>query len=214
MKREAGYIIAGVLGVAASAGISFATGNIWAGFLTAIFVGILYLIILDLKTVQTLENPTQKLVFRLLIVALVLAQSLAAYMVYDRSQFMKENLAETRSSLDEGTSKLHAQQALLDTFKYYYSQSSQADATIASSFKEVMGDRLQADGTIRLIDPDFNQDIVFRYEILSPDEVMITASAKIGGGENPEFINVSNQTGKYQAIATVTPNGIDYEREN
>jgi hypothetical protein len=44
--------------------------------------------------------------------------------------------------------------------------------------------------------------------------VIITASAKIGEGENPEFINVSNQTGKYQAIATVTPNGIDYEREN
>ena len=40
------------------------------------------------------------------------------------------------------------------------------------------------------------------------------ASAKIGKGENPEFVNVSNQTGKYQAIATVTPNGIDYEREN
>lgn len=214
MKGEVGYIIAGVLGVAASAGISFATGDIWAGFLTAIFVGVVYLIILDRKAVQTLEKPGQKITFRILIVALVLIQSFAAYMVYDRSQFMEENLSETRSSIDEGASKLHTQQALLDTFKHYYSQQNQADATIASSFREVMGDRLQADGTIDLIDPNFNQDIIFRYEIISPDEVVITASAKIGKGENPEFVNVSNQTGKYQAIATVTTNGIDYEREN
>lgn len=212
MKREVGYIIAGVLGVAATAGISFATGDIWGGFLTAIFVSVLYLIILDRKAVQTLEKPGQKITFRILIIALVLAQSFATYMIYDRSQFMEDNLSETRSSIDEGASKLHTQQALLDTFKHYYSQPD--NATIASAFREVMGDRLQADGTINLIDPNFNQDIIFRYEIITPDEVMITASAKIGEGENPEFLNVSNQTGKYQAIATVTPNGIDYEREN
>lgn len=214
MKREAGYIIAGIIGVAACAGISFITGDIWTGFLTAIFGGVLYLIIVDRKLVQTLEKPSQKITIRILIAALVLVQSFAAYMVYDRSQFMENNLAETRSSIDEGTSKVQTQQALLDTFKHYYSQTDQVNASIASSFREVMGDQLEADGTVNFSGSNVRRDIVFRYEIVSPDEVVITASARIGKGENPEFVNVSDETGKYQAIATLTPNGIDYEREN
>jgi hypothetical protein len=213
MKRETGYITAGVLGVAASAAISFATGDIWAGFLTAIFVGILYLIILDRKVVQSLEKPGQKITFRILIIALVLAQSFAAYVVYDRSHFMEQNLVETRSSIDEGISKMYTQKVLFDTFKHYHVQPEEDNASIASSFQEVMGDRLQADGTVDFAE-NVDRDIVFNYEILSPNEVVITASAKIGKGENPEFVNVSNQTGKYQAIATLTPSGIDYEREN
>lgn len=214
MKREAGYITAGVLGVAASAGISFATGDIWAGFIAAVILGIIYLIIIDRKLVQTLDEPNQKTTVRVLIAALVLVQCYATYIVYDRSQFMQDNLAETRSSIDEGISKIQTQQALLDVFKHYYSQADQANATIASSFREVMENRLGGDGTINFSEPNVNKDIIFRYEIISPDEVIITASARIGKGENPEFVNVSNQTGKYQAVATVTPNGIDYEREN
>ncbi len=213
MKGETRYIIAGVLGIAATAAVSFFTGNIWAGFLTAIFVGVVYLIILDRKLIQTLERPVQKITIRILIAALILVQSFAAYVVYDRSHFMEQNLIKTRSSIDEGISKIYTQKALFDTFKHYYAQPEQDNATIASSFREVMGDRLQADGTVDFPE-NVDRDIVFKYEILSPDEVVITASAKIGKGENPEFVNVSNQTGKYQAIATVTPTGIDYEREN
>lgn len=214
MIKELGYIIAGILGVAASAGVSFVTGNIWSGFLTAILVGVLYLVIMDRKLVQLIENPSQKVVIRILIVMLVLAQSFTAYMVYDRSQFMQDNLAKTRSTIDEGSSKIHTQEILLETFKHYYSESGQADVTIASSFREVMGDNLHADGTLDFSEPNVNRDINFRYEIVSPDEVVITASAKIGKGENPKFVNVSDETGKYQAYATLTPEGINYEREN
>lgn len=214
MTKELGYIIAGILGVAATAGVSFVTGNIWSGFLTAILVGVLYLIIMDRKLIQPIETSSQKIVIRVLIILLVLVQSFAAYAVYDRSQFMENNLAETRSSIDEGSSKIHTQEVLLDTFKHYYSQAPQSDATIASSFREVMGDRLHADGTLDFNESAIDKQIVFKYEIASPDEVVITASAKIGKGENPEFVNVSDETGKYQAYATLTPNGIDYEREN
>lgn len=214
MTKESGYIIAGILGVAASAGASFVTENIWSGFLTAILIGVLYLIIVDRKLIQSIESSSQKVALRVLIVLLVLVQTFAAYVVYDRSQFMEKNLAETRTRIDEGSSKIHTQEILLDTFKHYYSQAAQSDATIASSFREVMGDRLQEDGTITFSNPNVDQDIVFKYKIVSPDKVAISASAKIGKGENPEFINVSDQIGKYQAIATITPNGIDYEREN
>lgn len=176
-------------------------------------MGVVYLIILDRKLIQTLEKPAQKITIRILIAALILVQSFAAYVVYDRSHFMEQNLIETRSSIDEGISKIYTQKALFDTFKHYYAQSEQDNATIASSFREVMGDRLQADGTVDFPE-NVDRDIVFKYEILSPDEVVITASAKIGKGENPDYVNVSNQTGKYQAIATVTPTGITYEREN
>jgi hypothetical protein len=214
MTKELGYILVGILGVAASAGVSFVTGNIWTGFLTAILIGVLYLIIMDRKLVQSIENSSQKIVIRVLIALLVLAQSFTAYVVFDRSQFTESNLAETRSSIDEGSSKIHTQEILLDTFKHYYSQSAQSDVTIASSFREVMGDRLHADGTVGFNEPAIDRQIVFKYKIISPDEVVITASAKIGKGENSEFVNVSNETGKYQANATLTPNGIDYEREN
>ncbi|NBC66484.1 MAG: hypothetical protein GVY07_12635 [Bacteroidetes bacterium] len=214
MTKELGYIIAGILGVAASAGLSIVTGNIWAGFLTAIAVGIVYLIIMDRKLIQTLKKSGQKTTMRILIIALILAQCYTSYMVYDQAQFMQENLAETRSSIDEGSSKIHAQKVLLDTFKHYYSQAYQSDNTIASSFREVMGNQLQTDGTLNFSEPAIGRAIVFKYDIVSPDEVVITASAKIGQGENIEFENVSNETGKYQAVATLTPNGISYEREN
>ncbi|MDZ7718234.1 MAG: hypothetical protein U5K72_05370 [Balneolaceae bacterium] len=150
MTKELGYIIAGILGVAASAGVSYVTGNIWSGFLTAVLIGVLYLIIMNRKLIQPLESSSQKVALRVLIVLLVLAQSFAAYVVYDRSQFMENNLAETRSSIDEGSSKIHTQEILLDTFKHYYSQSDQDSTTIASSFREVMGDKLNDDGSIDL----------------------------------------------------------------
>ena len=215
MTKVTGYIIAGILGVALSAGISIVTGNIWAGFLIAILVGIIYLAVMDRKLIQTLEKSGQKTTMRILIIALILAQCYTSYMVYDQAQFMQENLAETRSSIDEGSSKIHAQKVLLDTFKHYYSQAAnRSDNTLASSFREVMGNQLQPDGTLNFSEPAIGRAIVFKYDIVSPDEVVITASAKIGKGENTEFVNVSNETGKYQAVATLTPNGISYEREN
>lgn len=214
MKRKLGYIIAGSLCLVVSAGVSYLSGNIWAGFLTAVITGVIYLIILDRTLIQSLEKPSQKLTLRIIIGLLVLSQSLAAYAVYDQSQFMQDNLAKTRSSIDEGVSKLYTQKFLLDTLEFYYGQTDQLDASIASSFREVMGDQLQTDGTILFSDQYVNRDITFRYEIPTPDKVIIRASAKIGKGQNPEFVNVSSKTGKYQAVATVTPNGIDYEREN
>ncbi|MDR9364258.1 MAG: hypothetical protein RI575_02880 [Balneolaceae bacterium] len=214
MTKELGYIIAGILGVAASAGVSFVTGNIWSGFLTAILIGVLYLIIIDRKLIKSLESSSQKVVLRVLIILLVLAQSFAGYVLYDRSQLLEKNLIKTRTSIDQGSSKIHSQEILLDTFKHYYSQGAQSDVTIASSFREVMGDRLHADGTLGFNEPAIDRQIVFKYKIVSPDEIVITASAKISKGENPEFVNVSDETGKCQAYATLTPEGIDYEREN
>lgn len=211
MKREAGYIIAGIMGVAACAGTSFITGSIWMSFFAALFIGLFYLIWLDRKILQNIESAWQKTIIRALIILLVFAQFFSAYMTYGHTQFMQNNLVETRSSIDEGISKIKTQEILLETLEYYYSQPGNANATIASSFREVMGDRLQANGTITFAE---RTDLHFIYEIISPDEVMITASAKIGRGENPDFENVSSKTGRYQAVATLTPNGIDYEREN
>lgn len=214
MKQKTGYIIAGSLCLVFSAGVSYLSGNIWVGFLAAFIIGVLYLIILDRTQVQSLEKPNQKLTLRVIIVLLVLSQSLAAYAIYDMSQFQQDNLAKIRSSIDEGVSKHYTQKFLLDTLEFYYGQTDQPDASIASSFREVMGDQLLPDGTILFTDQYVNRDITFRYEIPTPDKVIIRASAKIGKGQNPEFVNVGSETGKYQAVATVTPNGIEYEREN
>lgn len=214
MKREAGYITAGVLAVASCTGISFFTGNIWSGFFAALAIGLIYLIWLDRKVLQTIESTTQKTAIRVLIILLVSAQFFAAYMTYNRSQFSESNLIQTRASIDEGISKIRTQEVLLETLEHFYSQPEDANATIASSFHEVMGDRLNDDGSIDMSEPGVQTDIYFEYEIVSPDEVAITASARIGQGQNPDFVNVSSQTGKYQAVATLTPNGISYEREN
>lgn len=214
MNRKAGYIIAGIMGVAACAGISFATGSIWAGYFSALVVGLIYLIWLDRKVVQNLEMKGQKPILRLLIAVLVITQFFAAYITFDRSQFMQNNLAETRSSIDEGISKMKTQQILLETMRHYYSTPEKNEATLASSFRDVMGDRLQPDGSIDLSEPGVDTDIHFEVEIVSPNEIKVTAGPEIGKGEDPGFINVNSQTGKYQAVATLTPNGIDYEREN
>lgn len=214
MKREAGYIIAGILGVAVCGGISFITGNIWAGFFAAMFISLFYLIWLDRKVLQTIESTPQKTAIRALIILLVSVQFIAAYMTYNRSEFSESNLVKTRTSIDEGISKIRTQEVLLETLKHYTSQPEETNATIASSFREVMGDKLNDDGSIDMSEPGVQTDIYFEYEIISPDEVAITASAKIGQGQNPDFVNVSSQTGKYQAVATLTPNGISYEREN
>ena len=214
MKRKSGYIITGSLWLLVSAGVSYLSGNIWAGYLTAVITGVLYLIFLDRTLVQSLEKPNQKLTLRIIIVLLVLSQSFAAYAIYDMSQFQQDNLAKTRSSIDEGVSKVYTQKLLLDTLEFYYNHPAKPDASIASSFREVMGDQLQPDGTILFTDQYVSRDITFRYEIPTADKVIIQASAKIGKGQDPEFVNVNSETGKYQAVATVTPDGIKYEREN
>ena len=214
MKRKSGYIITGSLWLLVSAGVSYLSGNIWAGYLTAVITGVLYLIFLDRTLVQSLEKPNQKLTLRIIIVLLVLSQSFAAYAIYDMSQFQQDNLAKTRSSIDEGVSKAYTQKLLLDTLEFYYNQTDKPDVSIASSFREVMGDQLQPDGTILFTNQNVNRDITFRYEIPTSDKVIIQASAKIGKGQDPEFVNVNSETGKYQAVATVTPDGIKYDREN
>src|SRR6056297_1388934 len=214
MKRKSGYIITGSLWLLVSAGVSYLSGNIWAGYLTAVITGVLYLIFLDRTLVQSLEKPNQKLTLRIIIVWLVLSQSFAAYAIYDMSQFQQDNLAKTRSSINEGVSKVYTQKVLLDTLEFYYNHTAKPDASIASSFREVMGDQLQPDGTILFTDQYVNRDITFRYEIPTSDKVIIRAIAKIGKGQDPEFVNVNSETGKYQAVATVTPDGIKYEREN
>ena len=214
MKRKSGYIITGSLWLLVSAGVSYLSGNIWAGYLTAVITGVLYLIILDRTLIQSLEKPNQKLTLRIIIVLLVLSQSFAAYAIYDMSQFQQDNLAKTRSSIDEGVSKAYTQKLLLDTLEFYYNQTDKPDVSIASSFREVMGDQLQPDGTILFTNQNVNRDITFRYEIPTSDKVIIQASAKIGKGQDPEFVNVNSETGKYQAAASVTPDGIEYEREN
>ena len=214
MKRKSGYIITGSLWLLVSAGVSYLSGNIWAGYLTAVITGVLYLIFLDRTLVQSLEKPNQKLTLRIIIVLLVLSQSFAAYAIYDMSQFQQDNLAKTRSSIDEGVSKVYTQKLLLDTLEFYHNQTAKPDASIASSFREVMGDQLQPDGTILFTDQYVNRDITFRYEIPTSDKVIIRAIAKIGKGQDPGFVNVNSETGKYQAVATVTPDGIKYEREN
>jgi len=214
MKQKTGYILTGSLWLLVAAGVSYLSGNIWAGYLTAVITGVLYLIILDRTLIQSLEKPNQKLTLRIIIVLLVMSQSFAAYVIYDMSQFQQDNLAKTRSSIDEGVSKLYTQEFLLNTLEFYYNQTDQPGTSIASSFREVMGDQLQPDGTILFTDQYVNRDITFRYEIPTPDKVIIRASAKIGKGEDTEFVNVNSETGKYQAVATVTPDGIEYEREN
>lgn len=214
MKRKAGYIVAGVLGVAACAGIAFITGNIWAGFFAALFISLIYLLWLDRKVLQTIESAPQKTAIRVLIILLVFAQFFAAYMTYNRSQFTESNLVKTRASIDEGISKLRTQEVLLETLQHYYSQSDLTERTIASSFREVMGGRLNPDGTLGMTEPGVHSDIHYEYDIVSPDQVSITASATVGKGMNSDFVNVSSKTGKYQAVATLTPNGIGYEREN
>lgn len=214
MKREARYIIGGILGVAFCAGISFITENIWAGFFAALFIGLIYLIWLDRKVLQTMESAPQKTAIRVLIILLVFTQFFVAYMTYNRSQFTESNLVKVRATIDEGISKIRTQEVLLETLKHYTSQPEDASTTIASSFREVMGDKLNDDGSFDMSEPGVQTDIYFEYEIVSPDEVAITASAKIAQGQNPDFVNVSSQTGKYQAVATLTPSGISYEREN
>ena len=214
MKREAGYIIGGILGIAACGGIAFITENIWTGFFAAFIFGVIYLIILDRKLIQSLQKPSHKITARILILALVLSQSYTSYVNYNKSAFAVNNLEKTRSTIDEGISKLRTQEALLEVLQHFYSQANQDEITIASSFREVMRDRLEPNGTVNLTKPGVPSDIFYEYEIISPDEVSITASAKIGKGENPDFVNVSSHTGKYQAVVTLTPNGISYEREN
>jgi hypothetical protein len=214
MKQKLSYILTGSLCMVVAAGVSYLSGNIWAGYLTAVITGVLYLIILDRTFIQSLEKPNQKLTLRIIIVLLVLSQLLAAYAIYDMSRFQQDNLAKTRTSIDEGVSKVYTQKLLLDTLEFYYNQTDKPDASIASSFREVMGDQLQPDGTILFFDQYVNRDITFRYEIPNSDKVIIRASAKIGKGQDPGFVNVNSETGKYQAVATVTPDGIEYEREN
>ncbi|MDX1641028.1 MAG: hypothetical protein R3220_04995, partial [Balneolaceae bacterium] len=146
MKREAGYITTGILGVAACGGIAFMTENIWAGFFAALFISLLYLIWLDRKVLRSIESVPQKTAIRVLIVLLVFAQFFAAYMTYSQSQFTESNLVKTRASIDEGISKIRTQEVLLETLQHYTSQPEDAGTTIASSFREIMGDKLNDDG--------------------------------------------------------------------
>ncbi|MCG2588378.1 hypothetical protein [Rhodohalobacter sulfatireducens] len=214
MKREAGFIMAGILGIAASAGVSFVTGNIWAGLFTVLFISLIYLIWLDRKVIQSIESAPQKTAIRVLIVLLVFVQFFGAYLTYSRSQITENNLVQIRTNIDEGISKIRTQEVLLETLKHHASLPEDASATIASSFRQIMGDKLNDDGSIDLSESGVETDIHFEYKIISPEKVSITASAKIAHGRNSDFVNVSSQTGKYQAVATLTPNGISYEREN
>lgn len=211
MKNQWKFLLAGVVAVLIAFSLSFLFGNLWIGFWAAFAAVTVWLFILDRTVVS---KSSSRVLIRTFIVLFLTTQLVAAIQFYSRSDQQVETLRTIRTTIVSNISHIEMERALQHTLRHYYMESDQPEATLEHSFRQLFEDRMEADGHFLQEYTSSEEELNFRYEIASPDSIILAMSATFTPGKNPDFKNRFGQKGMYQARTILTKNGLRYEREN
>lgn len=214
MKYQGKLLLSGILAVPIAFSLSILFENLWIGYAAAFLTGTIWLILLDRTIISTSQNRSSKLLMRTFIGLLLLSQLYASIQYYDHSERHRDSLHTIRTDIVESISHLEMEKALQQTLRHYYLESNHTELTLEDSFRELFSDRMVDDSTFLHETPTDGEEMNFRYEIASPDSIILSVSATFTPGFDSGFENRSGQTGMYEASTIVTKNGVRYERQN
>lgn len=214
MENQGKLLIGGLFAVLIAFSLAFLFQNLWIGYTAAFMTAVIWLIIVDQRVASKNESRAALFSFRVIILLLIVTQALASIQFYINSDRQKETLRTIRTTIIHGISQTEMEKTLLHTLRHYYQESEPSNATLEESFRTLFTERLNEDGTISPEDPDEEREMPLLYEVADPDSIVLSVSAVFTPGYDSNFENSNGNRGMYEAIATLTKEGVVYERQN
>ncbi|MDR9418735.1 hypothetical protein [Gracilimonas sp.] len=212
MSKDFIWPIVGFAVVSVAVCFSFIYQDLWLGFFVALTAGVGLLLIMTVKMLSGVKSAGIKKTVGFLFLGL------SVLVIYDsvfemiKSDKKSDILVEIRQSIDGNVSQIQSEKIFVERLRYK-SQNEEVE-NLAEAFRTVAGDRLKADGTLLPKPVEQGQDLNFSANIVNPDSIVITIVADIARGQDLKYSNSDGSTGKYEGIATLSENGVDYVRIN
>lgn len=189
--------------------------DVWTSYVIA-FCGVLITAVyLFFAGKPKLQNKADSLILKTTVLILLSGMAFNSVLSYQAGKFQDRVLISVKETINSGTAQARIQQAMFEAYREYHSGAEQTDLTVSRAFLQVHSSQLSDGNTFITEEPADSSKADFSYEILSPDEVMMTAVIYNAAGQNIEFTNRNGMTGlqEYKAILNAG-GGVSYERIN
>ncbi len=186
----------------------------WLGVLMALIVAVAYMVNLNEWAKKEVESGASKKVIGSILGIMILVQ--VAFFINDfrKKDFQLTLLLEIREKIERGIILAEVQRSFIPVLENYYSRNE--EDSIEEIAREFLGDKFQDDGTmLAVIGKQEDDEFTRYYRFDKPsDAFVITTVGSVAPGFDPLFENRNGETGKIQVVATLTKEGIVYERQN
>jgi hypothetical protein len=212
------WCAAGLLSVGVPYAVAADPFDQWNALTAGTIGGSLYTSALYIAHWRKFASATERNIAGLAVVLLIAGSSLQLYKQQQISQLQRENLRVIRTSIGEGiivADKIYG--PLLPILSAYHAQRNGVRKSISKVFRQRYAQDL-SDGTFnqypRYPDNPMVMDAVTIVTFPHDTLVQLQCIDSIAVGRDLRFRNANGQTGKLEFSATLTPEGISYERRN
>lgn len=179
--------------------------------------GIAVLIYLVSLGIYTLRKPIPRtMAFLIALMFLIGGTSVAlTWRTQQRmSQYQRKQLVLISQKIHEGWMRAISHDTLMTAFRSYHGGVSGEPRSMAAAFTEKFPSAVPG-GRVRLKRLGESDDSTFFHvNELSDSSVVLTGRVSYVHGRNPDFVNIDGRRGMIQLRATMTPKGIEYDKEN
>jgi hypothetical protein len=211
--RFAMQCAAGCLCVGVPFFIGYDSYDIWKSVIAGSIGGGVYVSVLLIISLKHFSSSREK--FLAVSGCLILMAGFASYTViqYRMATYQHETLRKIRTVIGEGiikSDKIYG--SMMPVFRAYYGQPEGRKKTMVETFKGIHGAAI-SNGVFNK--HQNNEMDIQTFVTFSGDSVVSYICVdSIAGGWNAEFKNSTGHSGKLQYRATLTQNGVSYERTN
>lgn len=188
--------------------------DVWTSYAIAFFGVLITAVYLFFAGKPKLLNKADSLILKTTVLILLSGMAFNSVLSYQAGKFQDRVLISVKETINSGTAQARIQQAMFEAYREYHSAAVQTDLTVSRAFLQVHSSQLSDGKTFITEEPGDSSKADFSYEILSPDEVMMTAVIYNAAGQNSEFTNSNGMTGLQEYKATLNAGGVSYERIN
>ena len=217
MKPKETLIILLVVGIAGYL-ISLYFGVIWLGLGILMLSGTFFIGYLVGNSRQYFESKWAYRIITVFALSIVAFHALRFATDFERRDYKKNLMLQSRKTIDEGISKNTVQSMMLEILREYQTGEYK---TINETVNANIGERLQKGGVFLsyydLLEekPEEDDDTDFFYVMdEGKDSFQVIVVPNIPNGKDPGFENYNGKTGRFQMEFTLTKEGVKYEEAN
>lgn len=208
--RKIIWIAGGIVIIAILLFIPDSSGELWLPVWLSSAAALLYLVLFSWNWLMRIESKRKRTGLGILLGALVLFTTIYAFTAYKSSQRAKVWMPESHLQFVVQEARLSLTQPLLTALRSYYQ--SGEEQSLNSLFISNYDSLLNGNNQNRRIFSSPSLDVYLA--VSEPDSIVIIGESESTEGLNQDFQNHTGLTGKFQARGILTPNGIEYERQN
>lgn len=214
MKKYWGKALMAAAVIMLLATTSHIVTDIWISY-TVAFCGVLITVVyLLIAGSPKLQNKADSLILKTAVLILLSGMAFNSVLSYQIGKFQDQVLTSVKETIYSGIAQARIQQSMFEAYRAYQSAAVQADLSVSQAFLQVHSSQLSDGNTFITEEPGDSTKADFSYEILGPDEVIMTAVIYDSAGQNSEFTNSNGMTGLQEYKATLNDGGVSYERIN